>query len=72
MSDTYTTSAPAPAPAAAAPGPSAEEVTQFLDDLEKQADDFHRTWMSARVPAWAREAFEERFPKPEPEEEKAA
>lgn len=45
----------------------AEEIDLFLTQLEEDAEAMKREWMSARVPAYMRKAFEEKFPPPEPE-----
>ena len=38
----------------------------FLDNLEKEAEQNMREWMSARVPERMRKMFDERFPPPAP------
>lgn len=64
MSDTTYADTTTDAPVAA---PVDEETEKFLTELEADAEVMKREWMSARVPAHMRAAFEEKFPLPEPE-----
>src|SRR5262245_6521398 len=49
-----------------------EETTAFLDKLEAEAEAQVYDYMQARVPRSMREAFDKRFPKPDPDAPTAA